>query len=58
MKPMIPSGGMVVAAKANGTRQMYFAGRSVHASVHGIDSRVAAKSHIANGMSGLADDPI
>jgi hypothetical protein len=58
MKPMIPSGGIVVATKANGTRQMYSVVLSVQATVHPSESSVAAKSHIANGMSGLADDPI
>jgi hypothetical protein len=57
MNPMIPSGGIVVATKANGTRKMYFLVRSVHATVHGTESRIAARSHTANGMSGLADDP-
>ena len=58
MNPMITSGGIVVATKANGTRQMYFEGRSVQATAHGTERRIAAKSHTANGMSGLADDPI
>jgi hypothetical protein len=58
MNPMIPSGGIVVATKANGTRQMYFVVRSVQATVHAIESSVAAKSHMANGMIGLAADPM
>ena len=58
MKPMIPSGGIVAATKANGTRQTYCAGQAVHANVQGTASRIAASSHTANGTSGLAADPI